>query len=75
MNDSIILPKFMFTDFVSDSDNIKTGFSSKKNQRNAPIASINTDYQTKYFGYNENVEDIWRFWQKKNNTHVHVTRV
>lgn len=35
----------MFTDFVSDSDNIKTWFLSlKKPQTNAPIARINTDY-------------------------------
>lgn len=34
----------MFTDFVSDSDNIKAGFLSLKNLTNAPIARINADY-------------------------------
>lgn len=43
----------LIKDFVFDSENIKTGVFSKRIQTNAPIARMNTDYQTKYFGYNE----------------------
>lgn len=51
MNDFAVI--HVHKDFMFDSDNIKTGFFPKKIQTNAPIIRINTDYQPKYFGYNE----------------------